>query len=258
MARPHNLFILLPVSLAVYSLTAALTLAGLAVVWLLIPAAALLCRMGKGRATRLWVWVYGRMWLALVSPFVAFRKAGLNAGKFARPSILVVNHLSFFDTFFMGGLPASAFDVTFAVRSWPFRMPWFSPVMRLAGYIDVESDPYESVLLKARAALNGGGHVLFFPEGHRSRNGKLGKFRTGAFRMAVETGAPVVPLVITGSGRLLPPGASLINPAEVGLVALDPIDSGKFKGELAHRRLLAETRAAMAVALGEEVRSDGN
>jgi 1-acyl-sn-glycerol-3-phosphate acyltransferase len=201
-------------------------------------------KWSTGKVLRLYVWIYGRVWLFLVSPFVRFRRKGFGIGKCVRPSVFVINHLSFFDTFFMGGLPF--FDVTFAVRSWPFRMFWFRPVMLLSDYMDVESLPFEETLAQARSILEGGGHVLFFPEGHRSRDGKLGRFYSGAFKIALETGAPVVPLCITGSGRMLPPKRWWLKPSRVTLTALDAVDPAAFTGELAHRDLLNHVRNLIA------------
>ena len=56
------------------------------------------------------------------------------------------------------------------------------------------------------------------PEAHRSRNGKLGRFYSGAFKVAVETGVPVVPLCITGTDEMLPPGRWWLRPARVCLI----------------------------------------
>lgn len=203
--------------------------------------------LSAGRAARLYVWIYGRVWLVLMAPFFRFRRSGFPPGGYGRPSVLVVNHYSFFDTFFMGGLPF--YDVTFAVRSWPFRMPWFRPMMILSGYLDVESLSFEETLARARRVLEGGGHLLWFPEGHRSRDGRLGRFYSGAFRIAVETGAPVVPLCITGTDRLLPPTRWWLKPARVTLSALDPVDPAQFTGELAHRDLLAAVRERIAAVV---------
>jgi 1-acyl-sn-glycerol-3-phosphate acyltransferase len=187
--------------------------------------------------------------MAIVLPFLRFRREGFTPETAQRPCILVVNHLSFFDTFFMGALPF--FDVTFAVRSWPFKMVWFTLFMRLAKYMDVERMTGEETFAAARKVLDGGGRILFFPEGHRSRDGRLHRFHSGAFRISVATGVPIVPLCLTGTGQLLPPGRWWLAPAKVRLRALPARDPKAFSGPLAYRKLRDEVWSEMDKAVVE-------
>ncbi len=132
---------------------------------------------------------------------------GFRDSRPSSPVIFVVNHQSFFDTYCMGLLPV--FDVTFAVRAWPFRMVWYRWFMRLAGYLDVESTRWEEIESAGRAVLDGGGHLLFFPEGHRSRDGRLQRFYNGAFHVAAASGRPVVPLCLDRHRQAAAAGAAL-------------------------------------------------
>lgn len=206
-----------------------------------------------GRIMRHLVWVYGHGWVAIVSPFVHFRREGFENLIGAPPSLLVLNHLSFFDTYCMALLPFH--DVTFAVRAWPFRMFWYSAFMHLAGYLNVEHSSWEEIREAAARVLAGGGYLLLFPEGHRSRDGQLQQFGGGAFRLAVETGAPLIPLCIAGTGKLLPPGRFRLSPAQVRLRALPPIDSSHYQGKNGHRALMREVRERMRTAV-EEMNQD--
>ncbi|NLC71448.1 MAG: 1-acyl-sn-glycerol-3-phosphate acyltransferase [Desulfuromonadaceae bacterium] len=206
-----------------------------------------------GRIMRHVIWVYGHGWLAIMSPFVRFRREGFDNLSGIPPSIIVLNHLSFFDTYCMALLPFH--DVTFAVRAWPFRMFWYGAFMRLAGYLNVEGSSWEEIRNNSARVLAAGGHLLFFPEGHRSRDGELQQFGGGAFRLAVETGAPLIPLCITGTWRLLPPGRFQLTPSRVTLRALPAIDSGRFGGKNGHRALMRRVRMQMQEALEQ---MDGN
>jgi 1-acyl-sn-glycerol-3-phosphate acyltransferase len=232
---PARFLTTLLMNLTVYPAMVVWTLACIAAFPVSFPAVLAATRWPSDEATRFLIWVYGRGWLVLVSPFVRFRREGFAEGVGQPPCILVVNHLSFFDTFFMGALPYH--DVTFAVRSWPFKMLWFTLFMRLARYLDVEAMSSEETFGTAKTALGRGCSILFFPEGHRSRDGRLHRFHTGAFRLATQTGVPVVPLVLTGTDRLLPAGRWWLTPARVCLRALPPWDSKAFTGPLAHRKL---------------------
>lgn len=201
------------------------------------------------RIMRQFVWIYGRGWLLIMAPFVRFRRAGLEAVKVKRPCILVVNHYSFFDTYCMAMLPFS--DVAFAIRAWPFKMFWYAPFMHLARYLNVEDLEWRKISEAATDILSKGGTVLFFPEGHRSRNRQLQRFYSGAFKLAVETGAKVVPLCLSGTDQLLPPGRWWLRPARVNLKALNPVDPKDFPGEGAHRAISKVVRERMARSLAE-------
>ncbi len=196
------------------------------------------------RAVRHIIWLYGKSWLLIIRPFVDFKVEKDPDIEVPRSCIYVINHLSFFDTYFMGALPHS--DIIFAVRSWPFKMFWYRAYMHYARYLDVETLPWDEIYRRGRAALDNGGTVLFFPEGHRSRDGRLHRFYAGAFHLAVQSGYPIVPLCIVGTDILLPPGRSYLKPARVRLRILPPVDSRRFSGEHAHRQLRQQVREEMA------------
>ena len=201
------------------------------------------------RIMRQFVWIYGRGWLLIIAPFVRFKRVGAKAGKFKPPCILVVNHFSFFDTFCMAMLPFS--DAAFAIRAWPFKMFWYAPFMHLAGYLDVESMEWPKISEATVDIISKGGALLFFPEGHRSRNRQLQRFYSGAFKLAIETGAKIVPLCLSGTDELLPPGRWWLRPARVTLKALEPVDPKDFTGDGAHRAMRKVVREMMARSLGE-------
>lgn len=221
------------------------------VAWIVVgvvfsPLAIAVVKLASGwetaRVARYLVKVHGRGVMWILSPFVRFEKENLDA--IPLPCIMVVNHLSFFDGYYMASMPF--FDLTFAVGSWPFRMFWYTAMMRLARYLDVESIPWPDAVAACRRAASKGGAILFFPEGHRSRTGELQKFFSGAFRMAIETGLPLVPLCITGTRVLLPPGRRWLSPARVRLRALPPLDPADFQGPAGPARLSNLVRERMA------------
>ncbi|GAB6081707.1 hypothetical protein JCM30471_06210 [Desulfuromonas carbonis] len=238
----------------VYPLLVVWTLLGMLCFPLLYLVWKLVTRWPAGRIMRHFIWIYGRGWLLIMAPFVRFRRRGFADLDLSRPVIFVVNHQSFFDTYCMGLLPV--FDVTFAVRSWPFRMVWYRWFMHLAGYLDVESSSWGEVERNGSRVLERGGHLLFFPEGHRSRDGHLQRFYNGAFQLAVATGRPLVPLCLSGTGTLLPPGRLSLRPARVCLTALPAIDSRCFSGANAHRELRTLARDRMIAVLTGQAGGD--
>ncbi len=200
-----------------------------------------------GRIVRHLINIHGYGLVVMVSPFVRFQGEGFAGIK--RPCIMVVNHLSFFDSYFISTLPFH--DIIFAVGAWPFKMYWYTLFMRLANYLDVETSDWDEVMRTCTKTFATQGTVLFFPEGHRSRTGKLQPFYSGAFRLSQETGVPIVPLCITGTDTMLPPGHSFLYPATVRLKVLDPVDPSAYPGKRGLAGLRSEVRKRMAQQLEE-------
>ncbi len=207
----------------------------------------LLLRWSTERLVRWFIWVYGRVWLFFMSPFVRFERQNMELLERDKPYLLVVNHFSFFDTFCMALLPI--YNIAFAVRSWPFRMVWYRSFMRMARYLDVESGTWEETLASSLETFSQGGSVLFFPEGHRSRDGFLQRFHSGGFQVAIAAGVPVVPLCIDGTNRLLPAGRKLMHPCRVRLRALPAIDTSHFSEVDGHIRLRKQVKEQMVRTL---------
>lgn len=207
-------------------------------------------RWDWGRIVRHLISIHGYGLVVIVSPWIRFRGEGLD--RIERPCIMVVNHLSFFDSYFMSTLPFH--DIIFAVGAWPFKMYWYTMFMRLASYLDVENMAWEEVVRTSKATFSKNGTVLFFPEGHRSRTGDLQPFYSGAFRLSKETGVPIVPLCITGTDTMLPPGRSFLHPTPVRLKSLPPVDPAEFPGSSGHFAMRHEVRNRIAQALEEMTR----
>jgi 1-acyl-sn-glycerol-3-phosphate acyltransferase len=94
---------------------------------------------------------------------------------------------------------------------------WIPPLglqLRITGYIRAaggEPGAAERVLSQAQSWLRRGLHILVFPEGTRSRDGDILRFRQGAFALAQRTGVPVLPVAITGTRKVIPKGSFLFN-----------------------------------------------
>lgn len=194
------------------------------------------------RAIRLYGWVLVRL-----VPFLGPVRVIYRGGRLPQSAIFVANHNSAIDPYLFGAIPVENSFVT----SWPFKIPVYNIFMRLAGYANADKG-WPDIKAKGRALLKAGSFVTIWPEGHRSRDGQLGRFKRGAFRLAVETGKPLVPVCILGSGTVLPPGQRFLCPGKITLVVLEPVypGEGADKQELVSR-LRAEVRDNIECTLTE-------
>ncbi len=193
--------------------------------------------------TRRCIWIYGRVWKIIFSLFVDFQKIDVNPDKFKHPGVIVVNHRSFFDTYCMNMLPI--YDVCFAVRAWPFKIFFYRFFMGMAGYINIESDPWEKINSISQTNFNDKSFILFFPEGHRSQNRELTTFYSGAFKLSCENNVPIIPICLTGTEDLLPPKRPYLSPAKIQIQVLDPIWPDQFKGDMPHIKLKKHVKNLM-------------
>lgn len=148
----------------------------------------------------------------LTFPFVRIEYRDQEDGKHLGPSIYVSNHRSFSDGFLVAHLNVEGVQV---VNIWPFRIPIIGLMAQLAGYLSVNTMPFEEFSQKACELLGQGVSIGAFPEGTRSGNRSLLSFHGAVFRVALLARCPIVPVCITGNERIPPRGSCLLNPGTV-------------------------------------------
>lgn len=139
-----------------------------------------------------------------------------------RPYVVVCNHESLADPVFVGSLP---WDARWVAKDAVFRLPVFGQMMRMAGDVRVVRGDRESraeAYDELKSWIRKGSSVMVFPEGTRSPDGELLPFRNGPFRLALETGAPVLPLAVVGSRRALRKGSLVFGRATADVAVLEP------------------------------------
>ena len=138
--------------------------------------------------------------------------------------VLVANHQSLLDIMALFALRR---QFKWVAKEELFAIPFLGWAMALAGYIRLARGQQSSVretYERARQWLMSGMSVLFFPEGTRSRTGELGPFKNGAFKLAMDMAAPLVPIVVTGTRDLLMRGSWLFRyGSRVQITILPPI-----------------------------------
>ncbi|MEI6681864.1 MAG: lysophospholipid acyltransferase family protein [Bacteroidota bacterium] len=124
-----------------------------------------------------------------------------------------------------------------------FMIPFIGWNMGLNGYIPIERSRGKSKLLmmdRAAESIRAGNSMILFPEGTRSHDGNLQPYKTGAFRLALETKSPILPVILKETHRAIKKGGLLIHKNDrIKLMVLDPIPYDSFKHldakELAHQ-----------------------
>jgi 1-acyl-sn-glycerol-3-phosphate acyltransferase len=146
--------------------------------------------------------------------------------------MVVANHQSFSDVLVLCGLNHS---FKWIAKSEILGFFGVGHLIKLNRYITVRHGSLASVknmLKQARAALQRGVSVFIFPEGTRSLDGELLSFKEGPFRLACETGVPIIPVVVEGTRRILPTGEWVLNfRANVKIKLLTPVDPALFNGD---------------------------
>jgi len=165
----------------------------------------------------------------------------------SRSYIYMSNHQSNFDIpVLLAYLPV---QYRWLAKMELFRIPIFGFAMRRAGYISIDRSDRKAAILSLKHAaeiIRGGVSVLIFPEGTRSRDGNIRPFKSGGFILAIDSGAPIVPVIIHGTFPIMPKDRLRIRPGNVVLEIEKPVEtsaySRKDKAELLEkiRRIITE------------------
>ncbi|HYE13726.1 MAG TPA: lysophospholipid acyltransferase family protein, partial [Pyrinomonadaceae bacterium] len=156
-------------------------------------------------------------------------------------------------------LPA---QLRIAAKREVFRIPFLGWHMRRAGHISINrgstTEAVES-LRRAASEVRPGVSVFLYPEGTRSRDGRLQPFKKGGFKFALQTGLPVVPVAIVGTRALLPRDSIVFRPGPVELRVAPPVPTaGLADSDLPAlmRRVREEMAKSFSESGGTLLRSD--
>lgn len=144
-----------------------------------------------------------------------------------RATVVTPNHTSALDIFLLYGYSGVRFKWVMkgAIRKIPF-VGWSCEKL---GFIFVDNTPSggTKVVDACEYAIDTGYHIFIFPEGTRSGDGKLSRLKKGAFKIAKETHAPIVPAKIRGGYEILRRGSWLINWGKLSLEFFAPIETNQ-------------------------------
>jgi 1-acyl-sn-glycerol-3-phosphate acyltransferase len=187
-------------------------------------------------------------WLILTTSGIRTRVEGIENLNPRKTAIYCANHQSAMDIpILFVNLPV---QFRFVAKRSLFRMPFMGWHLKRSGHIPVDRErPREAIrsLDAAAEKIRAGSSVMLFPEGHRSRNGKMGQFKSGSFYLAIQAGVPVVPITLNGTRAVLKPDTYHVRAGQTEMIVhpaiptrgltLRDVDalSGKVRGQIISR-----------------------
>ena len=170
-----------------------------------------------------------------------------------RPYVFMANHLSTVDIWAL--FVAVPLKVRFIAKKQLGRIPLFGWAMAVGRFIFIDrQNPMAArrSIDQAAARIRTGSSVAIFPEGTRSRDGRLGPFKKGGFHLAITAGVPIVPVGIRGAHEVMPRGSLILRPGPVTIEIGAPIDTKDLS--TADRDLLLERVRGEVARLAEQER----
>ena len=169
-----------------------------------------------------------------------------------RSFIYMSNHQSNFDIpVLLAYLPV---QFRWIAKNELFKIPIFGYAMKRAGYISIDRSGRKSALQSIRNAaeiIRNGVSVIIFPEGTRSQDGNLKSFKNGGFVLAVDSGVPIIPIIIHGTWQIMSKNQLRIKPGRVLLEIQKPVESSNFSRKTKND-LLEKVRQIISDGLEEE------
>jgi 1-acyl-sn-glycerol-3-phosphate acyltransferase len=185
-----------------------------------------------------------------VSPFWTFDVVNREKIEPRGTYVLAANHQSLGDTLLMFAIHK---HFKWVSKRSVFRVPFLGWNMHMNRYVPLErgaGDSIRKMMDACEAHLAAGSSIMIFPEGTRSRDGRLRDFKHGAFTLAVKADVPVVPIVIEGSRDALPADGYLFEKhgVVIHVVILDPVHPREVNHDRNALRLLVRDRIAEHLA----------
>jgi 1-acyl-sn-glycerol-3-phosphate acyltransferase len=177
--------------------------------------------------------IWARILLILTNTKV--RVIGAENVLLQKPQIFVANHQSDFDILILlAHIPG---QFRWIAKKELFQIPVFGAAMKKAGYIEIDRQHHEQAMTSIEAAarkIREGKSVMSFPEGTRSKDGKIKPFKQGMFHLAIKSGVPIVPISVIGANVIMPKRSLMIRPGTVTIVIDKPIDVNGYSIENRH------------------------
>jgi len=233
--------------LVVFPAVVVITILGATLVLVLIPFinASSLSRVIAGTWARLLAWVIP----------MPVRVRGREHVDPDQSYVIVANHQSHVDILVLYGW--LGIDIRWVMKQELRSVPTLGAACERIGHIFIDRSDHQAAVASLNAArqqIQNGTSVIFFPEGTRSDDGRVRTFKKGAFRFAIDTGLPILPVTVAGAANVLPARCLDLRPGVADLVIHPPVPSvGLATADLPG--LSDRVRSTIASALPDEVGS---
>ena len=188
--------------------------------------------------------IFGVIW-ARINSFFTPMTVNVIGAENIEPGVSYVitsNHQSMYDIYVLYGW--LGVDFRWVMKKELEKVPVLGLACKVIGHIYIDRSDTKSAVESINAAkekIVNGTSVLFFPEGTRSGDGQVKPFKKGAFKFAIDTGLPVLPVTINGTRSILPKGTMDLMPGGVTMIIHKPV-SVKGYNEENMDRLMDTTR----------------
>jgi 1-acyl-sn-glycerol-3-phosphate acyltransferase len=176
-----------------------------------------------------WFLMYQSLFLSFLIPIWTIRIEGREKAIKGTTYVIISNHQSLLDILLINCL---RFKFKWISKIENFNVPVIGWYLKMAKYITVDRGNEESkleMLEKTYNCLKKGISIMIFPEGTRSLNNEIGFFKRGAFQMALEANVPILPVLIDGTGGILPKHGLIFGSGhQIRIKVLDPINPATF------------------------------
>jgi len=146
--------------------------------------------------------------------------------------VIVPNHKSHFDIFVLYGW--LGVDFKWVLKQELRKVPGLGIGCEKVGHIFIDRSNSEKAIASINAAkkkIVNGTSVIFFPEGTRQRSAKIGQFKKGAFKFAIDLGLPLLPVTLINTGKILPPHTMNLLPGKATMVVHEKIETAGYTDE---------------------------
>jgi 1-acyl-sn-glycerol-3-phosphate acyltransferase len=176
-----------------------------------------------------WILSWQSRILVWLLPIWKIRIEGREKGLKETPFVIISNHQSILDILLINCL---RYRFKWISKIENMKIPVLGWYLRMADYIIInrgDKESKEEMMDKSYQCLKGGTSIMMFPEGTRSVDGEIGFFKRGAFQLAINAHVPILPVVLDGSGGVLPKhGLIFTTGHKIMIKVLDPVMPESF------------------------------
>lgn len=173
--------------------------------------------------------IYQSYLIAMIIPVWKIKIDGREKADRKATYVIISNHQSILDILILNCL---RLKFSWVSKIENLKRPVLGWYLKMARYITIDrgnKESKEEMLEQSYKCLNGGTSIMMFPEGTRSVNGEIGFFRRGAFQLAISAKKPILPVILDGTGKILPKHGMIFNSGhKVKIKVLDPVPPESF------------------------------